>query len=188
MNRDGGPAVRWSGIGGLREAREASQSACVDAQKTFTSVNLTSALISTRSHGCAGKNSEGLPNFAMVVGLRAAANFARLSSCTLPMAVCHSVAGKREFWTKNGVTGNWRGHLAGLSPSRGSGSPAVMLAGRAGRGFRVATRGRRWGTGGAELNVGGCRRGCIGGEAGRKAARVEAGNGSSRTRVRSRGH
>ena len=35
MNRDGGPAVRWSGIGGLREAREASQSACVDAQKTL---------------------------------------------------------------------------------------------------------------------------------------------------------
>jgi hypothetical protein len=35
MNRDGGPAVRWNGIGGLREAREASQSACVDAQKTL---------------------------------------------------------------------------------------------------------------------------------------------------------
>jgi hypothetical protein len=51
------------------------------------------------------KELGGLPNIAMVVGLRAAANFARLSSCTLPMAVCHSVAGRREFWKKNGVSG-----------------------------------------------------------------------------------
>jgi len=81
-------------------------------------VNLTSALISTRSHGCVGKNSEGLPNIAMVVGLRAAANFARLSSCTLPMAVCHSVAGKREFWEKTAFS--HIDHPGGIPARQGS--------------------------------------------------------------------